>query len=217
MRVRRGQCSAALNEHGADASAEDQRDGMVLLGRPDRASACAGPVGRAAERTERKRPKKSFLSILSQGGRSRVGRGEHPIHRCGTVPGPGEAEGRQRDGSAAGGHPRFPREAPMPPERPGSPPAPIPAARSRGLPDARKVERVPVQRTHRRFVRLNGGAGSRKRRAAGGGGRWLRRARGGKGVYGGFRDTHRCGSLRRHDGRPCRAADSRRCLRPGLR
>ncbi len=47
---------------------------------------------------------------------------EHPIHRSGTVPGAGEAEGRQRGWDVAGGHPRFLREAPMPPERPRSRP-----------------------------------------------------------------------------------------------
>jgi hypothetical protein len=52
-----------------------------------------------------------------------------------------------------------------------------------------------------------------KRRAAGGGVGRLQRVHGGIGVCGGIRDTHRCGSLRQHDGRLPRATDSRRCLR----
>lgn len=56
----------------------------------------------------------------------------------------------------------------------------------------------------RRIGRRQSGAASR------GGGR-LQRVHGGKGVCGRARDTHRCGSLRRHDGRSCRATDSRRC------
>jgi hypothetical protein len=60
-------------------------------------------------------------------------------------------------------------------------------------------------------------AGSWNRRAAGGGVGRVQRVDGGKGVCGGFRDTHRCGSLRRHDGGPCRATDPQRGLQPDLR
>jgi hypothetical protein len=98
----------------------------------------------------------------------------------------------------------------MPPERPGSQPSPIPAARSCELPDrAKGGGDVPVRRTHRRSLQRNGQAGSWKRRAAGGGDGRLRRVHGGKGVRGRFRDTHRCESLRRHDGGPRRATDSK--------
>jgi hypothetical protein len=131
-------------------------------------------------------------------------RGQHTFHRSGTVSGAGKAEARQRGWDVAGGHPRFSREAPLPPERPGSRPSPIPVARSRELPDRTKGGGdVPVRRTHRRSLRLNGEAISRKRRAAGGGIGRLQCVRGGKGVCGRFRDTNRCGSLPRHDGRLC--------------
>ena len=78
--------------------------------------------------------------------------GEHPIHRRGTVPGRGKAYGSAEGWNVAGGHPRFSREAPMPPERPG-------ASRHRYPPrdpvDSRTHGRwsgVPVQRTHRRSL-----------------------------------------------------------------
>jgi hypothetical protein len=87
-------------------------------------------------------------------------------------------------------------------------PLPISAARSRELPGRpRRGGDIPVQRTRRRSLRLNGTARTRKRRAAGGGVRRLQRVHGGKGVCGRIRDTNRCGSLPRHDGSPCRATD----------
>jgi hypothetical protein len=134
------------------------------------------------------------------------------------MPGAGEAEGWQRGWDVAGGHPRFLREAPMPPERPGSQPSPISAARSRELPDRTKGGGSgPVRRTHRRSLRLDGEAGCRKRRAAGGGVGRPKRVHGGKGVCGRIRDTYRCGSLPRHDGslaaRRTRSGRSRKCGR----
>jgi hypothetical protein len=67
------------------------------------------------------------------------------------------------------------REAPMPPERPGSQPSTTPVARSRGLPDRTKGGgNVPVQRTHRRLLPAQRPSRLRKRRAAGGGVFFLR-------------------------------------------
>jgi hypothetical protein len=85
-------------------------------------------------------------------------RGRQILCRSGSAPDPSLRHGarcRRSGGSAegwgvAGGHPRFSRETPMPPERPGSQPSPIPAARFRELPDrTRGGGNVPARRTHR--------------------------------------------------------------------
>jgi hypothetical protein len=152
----------------------------------------------------------SSSDFVAGGGRSWVGRGGHPVHHSGTVPGGGEAEGRQRGGVWQGAIRVFRGRHPCRRSAPGasryrSPPRDLVDSRT-----ARTVEAaVPARRTHRRSLRLNGEAGSWKRRAAGGGVGGVQRVHGGKGVCGRFRDTHRCGSLRRHGGRLCRATDPR--------
>jgi hypothetical protein len=93
-------------------------------------------------------------------GRSRVGRGGHPIHRTGTVSGAGEAEGRHRGGEVAGGHPRFSREAPMPPERPGASRHRSPL---RDLVDSRTARKVAA--TSRSGGRTGAPSGSTARQA----------------------------------------------------
>jgi hypothetical protein len=159
-----------------------------------------------------------FVDFVAGGGRSCVGRGGHrsltparcPVEAKRRV-GRGVGCGRGPSAFFAGGT----RAAAAPQEPAVTDPPPRDLVDSRA---ARKVEAPsPVQRTHRRLLRANGQAGSCTRRAAGGGVGRVQRVHGGKGVCGRFRDTHRCGSLRRHGGGPFRATDPRRCLQRNLR
>jgi hypothetical protein len=172
-----------------------------------------------------------------------------------------EAKWRVGRGVGCGrGHPRFLREAPMPPERPRGQPSPIPAARSRelsrrtkgggnapsggrtGAPASATARQAP-EKTRGRWRHRQGAARTRRERclrkiprysplrelatarrqvfpcdgpAARPVGK-VQRVHGGKGVCERCRDTHRCGSLRRHGGGLARATDPQRGLQPDLR
>jgi hypothetical protein len=157
-----------------------------------------------------------FVDFVA-GAADHVGRGEHSIHRTGTVPGAGEAEGRQRGGVWQGAIRVFrgrhnaagaPREPAVTNTRRAI--SWTPGRHERGRQRSRSAAAPALPPAQRRGRLLEKTRGRWRRRQ-------VQRVHGGKGVCGRFRDTHRCGSLRRHGGGPCRATDPQRGLQPDLR